>query len=170
MITIKVYFGLVGTVPYCGEIDFVNFAGCVQYGVFDHQPTRVTWTLVVGSRYVESPNSLVVLKTTWKEGEERVRMIKMTIWRNKIFVKNCSMCVFIMPHQREQGGSVIVVSSEAPSYLVPLYHQEGVQKKTKSISRLIGNNGETFKNILSPFINKMKNKRTLYFSGSPWIF
>ena len=170
LITIKVCFGLESTVPYCGEIDFINNAGCVQCGVFDHQPTRVTWTTGVGSRYVESPNGFGVLKTTWKEGEERVRMIKMAIWRNKIFVKNCSMCVFIVPHQREQGGSVIVVSSEAPSYLVPLYHQEGVQKKTKSISRLIGNNGETFKNILSPFINKMKNKRTLYFSGSPWIF
>ena len=77
------------------------------------------------------------------------------------------MCVFIVLHERDHVDSVFVVSNEDPSYLVALYYQEGVHTKTKSISRLIGNNEETFINILSPFINKMKNKRTLYFSGSP---
>ena len=57
LITIKVCFGLESTVPYCGEIDFVNIAGCSQCGVFDHQPTRVSDTTVVASRYVESPNN-----------------------------------------------------------------------------------------------------------------
>ena len=76
MITIKLGFGLESTVPYCGEIDFVNIAGCVQCGVFDHQPTRVTVTTGVGSRYVESPNGTGAMRITWKEDEERVRIVK----------------------------------------------------------------------------------------------
>ena len=76
LITIKICFGLESTVPNCGEIDFVNFAGCCQCGVFDHQPTHVTFTTGVGSRYVESPNSSGALRTTWKEDEERVRIVK----------------------------------------------------------------------------------------------
>ena len=73
LITIKRCFVLESTVPYCGEIDFVNIAGCFQCGVFDHQPTRAYVTTGAAIKYEKSPNDDGLLKTTFEEHLKRIK-------------------------------------------------------------------------------------------------